>query len=70
MFGLLNNMAYFFEDHNLTYNSHTYGVDPSKFKSDPNLRSMFEVTSVSYLPEIHKPFVASIESKKYPFFGT
>jgi gamma-glutamyl hydrolase len=30
---------------------------------------MFEVTAISYMPD-GRPFVASIESKKYPIFGT
>ena len=32
---------------------------------------MFTVTSVSFEPEgDHRPFAASMESEKYPFFGT
>jgi hypothetical protein len=30
---------------------------------------MYEVTAVSYMPD-GREFVASIESKKYPFYGT
>jgi gamma-glutamyl hydrolase len=54
----------------LTYNSHQWGVDPSVFETDAGLKEIFEVTSVSYLPDNGKPFVASVESHKYPFFGT
>jgi len=31
MFGWLKNDAYFFEDDNLTYNAHTFGISPAKF---------------------------------------
>ena len=32
---------------------------------------MFTLTSVSFEPEgDHRPFAASMESEKYPFFGT
>lgn len=30
---------------------------------------MFEVTAISYMPD-GRPFVASIEGRKYPIFGT
>ena len=53
----------------MLYNSHHYGVNPEKFKSDKGLNSMYEVTAVSLL-EDGSPFVASIEGKKYPFYGT
>jgi len=53
----------------MTYNSHHWGVDPKQFETDAKLKEMFDVTSISYLPT-GEPFVASIESTKYPFFGT
>ena len=32
---------------------------------------MFRVNSISYMPQPDgRPFVASIEAKKYPIFGT
>jgi gamma-glutamyl hydrolase len=54
----------------MTYNSHDYGIDPSKFETDEGLKSMFEVTALHHLPDTGAAFVASIESPKYPFFGT
>ena len=55
----------------MTYNAHTYGIDPSKFETDAGLKEMFELTSVSYTTETNgKAFAATIEGKKYPFFGT
>jgi len=54
----------------MAYNSHDWGIDPKKFETDEGLREMFEVTAVHHLPDTGAVFVASIESKKYPFFGT
>ena len=52
-------------------NSHTWGVDPLLFETDAKLKSMFQVTSISYEPEGKKrAFTATMESEKYPFFGT
>lgn len=63
--------AYLFEDHNVTYNSHHWSMNPDKFKTDKNLSAMFTLTGISYMPEPDgRPIVASIESEKYPFFGT
>jgi len=69
MFGWLNDDSYYFEERPMTYNAHTYGIDPSKFETDAGLREMFQLTSVSYTDE-GKAFAATIEGKKYPFFGT
>jgi len=54
----------------MLYNSHHWGVDPKMFETDAKLKEMFEVTAISYIPETETPFVASIESTSYPFFGT
>lgn len=71
MFGDLGDQAFNFETQALTYNSHKWGVDPVKFITDDGLASMYRLTSISYEPEgEHKPFAASVEGKKYPFFGT
>jgi hypothetical protein len=71
MFGDLKDQAFQFETQAMTYNSHNWGVDPVKFITDDGLFSMYEVTSISYEPEgEHRPFAASVEGKKYPFFGT
>lgn len=71
MFGWLNDEALYFEELPLTYNAHSYGVDPSKFETDQGLSDMFELTSVSTIPGTDgKTFAATIEGKKYPFFGT
>ena len=68
MFGWLQDDAFLFEDQNLTKNGHSFGVDPSKFKTDNGLANIFEVTSVSYTAD-GRAFVATIEGKKYPFYG-
>ena len=70
MYGWLQDKAFAFEDHNMTYNAHNYSIDPEKFKTDKGLREMFDVTAISYLPSDGRPFVASVESPKYPIFGT
>ena len=71
MFGELGQEAYQFATNAMTLNSHNWGVDPIKFITDPGLASMYRLTSISYEPEgEHKPFAATVEGKKYPFFGT
>jgi len=65
----LGNEAYLFNDHNVTYNSHHWSMDPNKFNTDKGLASMFYLTAISHMPD-GRPIVASIESEKYPFFGT
>ena len=52
------------------YNSHDSGLDPIKFDTDIGLSDMFDITALSYMPDTGKPFVASMEGKKYPLFGT
>jgi len=69
MFSWLGDEAFLFEDHNMTWNGHNWAVNPAKFDTDPGLKEMFEVTSISYMPD-GRPFVATVESRKYPFFGT
>jgi len=69
MYGWLKDEAFLFEDHKMTYNAHTWGIEPAKFETDSGLKAMFEVTAISHLPD-GRPFVASVESRKYPFFGT
>lgn len=60
-----------FENHNYTYNGHNWGINPEKFETDPGLKEMFIVNAISHMPEPDgRAFVASIEGKKYPIFGT
>jgi len=70
MFGWLGDQAFFFEDHELAYNSHFNGISPDSFETDRGLKEMFDVVSVSYLPDDGRPFVAAIEARDYPFYGT
>lgn len=69
MYAWLGDKAFLFENYNFTYNAHHWGMDPNKFKTDKGLSSMFFHTAISYMPD-GRPFVASIESAKYPFYGT
>jgi len=62
-------MAYEFERKNFTYNSHRYGISPDTFKTDKGLAKFWDVTSESFMPN-GTAFVASIEAKNYPIFGT
>lgn len=71
MFGQLQEVAFLFENHNYTYNGHNWGIPPEKFETDAGLKEMFTATSISYLPSPdNRPFVTSMEGKKYPIFGT
>ena len=70
MFEDLGHKAYAFERNNMTFNFHQWGVAPSKFDSDPGLKAFWTPTSQSRTPNTGIPFVASMESKHYPIFGT
>jgi len=71
MFEWLDKQAYEFEDNKFAYNAHDIGISPTKFESDKGLKEMFEVVAVSNVPgSDNKTFVAAVEGKKYPFFGT
>jgi len=54
---------------NLEWNGHVYGIAPSTFKSDKGLAKFWDVNSVSFMPN-GTAFVASMEAKNYPIFGT
>lgn len=70
LYSWLGAEAYLFEDHNVTYNSHHWSMNPDKFNTDKGLSSMFKLTAVSHMPDSGLPIVASIESDRYPFYGT
>ena len=61
--------AFEFEMQNLTWNSHNWGIAPDTFKTDKGLADFWDVTAESFMPN-GTAFVASIEAKKYPIFGT
>jgi|LakMenEpi03Aug12_release.lakeMendotaPanAssembly.Ray.scaffolds.fasta_scaffold727338_2 hypothetical protein len=69
MFGGLGSAVYGFLEP-ITLNAHNYGVKPEKFTTDAGLKSIFRPTSISYTTDTNSPFVASMESDKYPFMGT
>lgn len=54
---------------NYTLNHHQFSVSPDKFKTDQGLKDFWDVTSISYDAN-KRPFVSSMESKKYPIMGT
>ena len=71
MFADMGDAAFKFETDAMTLNSHGWSVDPAKFITDDGLASMYTLTSISYEPYgDHRPFAATVEGKKYPFFGT
>lgn len=71
MFGDLGWQAEGFAELPITLNNHVGGVAPERFLTDAGLSSFFHPTSISYSPEEgHLPFTATMESYKYPFFGT
>jgi gamma-glutamyl hydrolase len=60
-----------FEELAITLNSHSWSIVPESFETDAGLAAIFHPTSLSYTPdEEHLPFVATMESSKYPFFGS
>ena len=69
MFKGLGDKAYEFAKKNMTYNSHQYGIAPDTFKTDKGLAAFWDVTSESFMPN-GTAFVATIEAKHYPIFGT
>ena len=69
----LGKKAYEFMKGAFTYNSHSWALNPQHMKSDEGLASFWDLTAVSFMPNNGTkpmPFVASIEAKKYPIFGT
>jgi gamma-glutamyl hydrolase len=68
LYGPLGNDAQVLADRPLTYNHHTFGVSPNRFLTDRGLAEMYTPTAISYDTN-GIPFVASMESKAYPFFG-
>jgi len=72
VFGGLGDTAFLLEDHDYLWNGHNWGTDPEKFETDEGLKEMFNVLAISYMQgeDDHRPFVAAIEGKKYPFYGT
>lgn len=81
MYADLGDAAFKFATDPMTLNSHSWGVDPTKYMTDLGLASMYELTSTSYEPEgEHLAFAASVEGRCstssrdsfpcYPFFGT
>jgi len=69
MYEGLGDLAQEFATNNFTYNSHRFGIAPSTFETDEDLHKFWDVTAHSLMPN-GTAFVASIESKDYPFFGT
>ena len=71
MFGQMGQSAYLWEAYPMAFNNHGFGIDARKFETDSGLKNMFKPTSVSYEPEgERRPFTTSMESEKYPLFGT
>ena len=69
MYGDLGQKAMEFSTNNFTYNSHRFGLDPDTFETDKGLADFWTVTATSAMPN-GTNFVASMEAKNYPIFGT
>jgi gamma-glutamyl hydrolase len=69
MFGPLRKASYTFEVSPMTYNSHKHGISLTTFNSNKGITSIFKATSTS-VDENGLEFVSSMESTKYPFYGT
>ncbi len=54
---------------NITMNNHINGITPQQFLNNSNLSESFHITSTN-LDRKGRPFVSTIESKKYPIYGT
>ena len=54
---------------NVSLLSHEHGISPSSYQTFPRLSEMFNVLS-TMVDKSGKPFVAIIEAKNYPIFGT
>jgi len=71
MFSWLQDEAFLYEDHALLWNGHNWGIDVSKFETDPGVAKMFTPTAVSYMPDPdNRQFVVTYEGKNYPIYGT
>jgi gamma-glutamyl hydrolase len=71
MFGQMGESAYLFETYPMLLESHDNGIPVEKFETDKGFGDMFKLTSVVYEPEgEHKMQTATMESEKYPLFGT
>lgn len=58
-----------FQKEDFTINSHSFSIPPETFEKDEGLKEMWDVITVTYNAD-KKPFVSSIEGKKYPFMAT
>ncbi len=54
---------------NISYNVHTFMVDPAKFAANKLLSEFFNVVSLSPSSDGSFRFVSTIEAKKYPFYA-
>lgn len=48
--------------------NHMMGISPEKFKKHRQLNNFYDIVNISY-DRNNKPFVSTIEGKKYPFYG-
>lgn len=48
--------------------NHMMGISPEKFKKSKLLNNFYHIVNISY-DRNNKPFVSTIEGKKYPFYG-
>ena len=53
----------------VTYNNHGDGIEPEHFKKNSKLVNFYDVLSTNK-DKSGRPFVSTIEAKKYPFFAT
>ena len=64
-----SNLLYEVQKLNITYNHHSRGISRDMFKKYKELDEAFKVTSVSFDTK-GVEYVATMEHKKYPFYGT
>lgn len=68
MFNGLGIKAYLFQKHELAYNHHKFGIDPSLFKDNEYMRENYRMIATS-IGEDGNEYVAAYEHLNYPFYG-
>ena len=55
--------------HTLYFNNHVHGISLRDFRKNENLNSFYNITATS-IDDNNKEYVAAIEAKNYPIYGT
>lgn len=58
-----------FTSNQMTLHNHTYGISVNDFKNNVELSTFYNISATS-IDDNNKEYVAGIEAKKYPIYGT